>query len=146
MKNLLVLGGILGVLVVTWVGVCAYLSIRHPGYRLPICVTEGGIADDTGNLRGPLVRGQVEAIHGHAPRASASRATSTGRSWTTRGRVRRPRPAAVVESDDRQNVPPSRAEGPHFSGGAQIPILRDLNGYQKERAVANVGLTWLLSR
>jgi hypothetical protein len=30
--------------------------------------------------------------------------------------------------------------------GAQVPVLRDLNGYQKERAVVNVGLTWLLSR
>jgi hypothetical protein len=30
--------------------------------------------------------------------------------------------------------------------GVQIPIVRDLNGYQKERAVANVGLTWIFSR
>jgi hypothetical protein len=30
--------------------------------------------------------------------------------------------------------------------GAQIPLVRDLNGYQKERAVVNVGLTWLFSR
>jgi hypothetical protein len=29
--------------------------------------------------------------------------------------------------------------------GAQIPIVRDLNGYQKERVVANVGLTYLFS-
>jgi len=31
-------------------------------YRLPIYVTEGGIADDEGTMRGPLIRGQVEAI------------------------------------------------------------------------------------
>jgi beta-glucosidase/6-phospho-beta-glucosidase/beta-galactosidase len=31
-------------------------------YRLPIYVTEGGIADDRGTMRGPLIRGQVEAI------------------------------------------------------------------------------------
>jgi beta-glucosidase len=31
-------------------------------YRLPIYVTEGGIADDAGTMRGPLIRGQVEAI------------------------------------------------------------------------------------
>jgi beta-glucosidase/6-phospho-beta-glucosidase/beta-galactosidase len=31
-------------------------------YRLPIYVTEGGIADDKGTMRGPLIRGQVEAI------------------------------------------------------------------------------------
>lgn len=30
--------------------------------------------------------------------------------------------------------------------GAQIPVVRDLNGYQKERVVANVGLTYLFSR
>jgi hypothetical protein len=30
--------------------------------------------------------------------------------------------------------------------GAQIPLVRALNGYQTERVVANVGLTWLLSR
>jgi hypothetical protein len=30
--------------------------------------------------------------------------------------------------------------------GAQIPILRDLNGYQKERVVVNMGLTWLSPR
>lgn len=30
--------------------------------------------------------------------------------------------------------------------GAQIPLVRDLNGYQKERAVVNAGLTWLFSR
>jgi hypothetical protein len=30
--------------------------------------------------------------------------------------------------------------------GAQVPLLRDLNGYQKERAVANVGITYLFSR
>jgi len=29
---------------------------------------------------------------------------------------------------------------------AQIPALKDLNGYQKERAVANVGLTYLFNR
>ena len=40
----------------------------------------------------------------------------------------------------------------HLGGGlvlrasAQIPTIKDLNGYQKERAVANVGLTYLLSR
>ena len=28
---------------------------------------------------------------------------------------------------------------------AQIPAVRDLNGFQKERVVANLGLTWLLS-
>jgi beta-glucosidase len=31
-------------------------------YRLPIHITEGGIADDQGTMRGPLIRGQVEAI------------------------------------------------------------------------------------
>jgi beta-glucosidase len=31
-------------------------------YRLPIAITEGGIADDQGTMRGPLIRGQVEAI------------------------------------------------------------------------------------
>ena len=31
-------------------------------YHLPIDVTEGGIADDAGTMRGPLIRGQVEAI------------------------------------------------------------------------------------
>jgi beta-glucosidase len=31
-------------------------------YRLPVYVTEGGIADDGGTMRGPLIRGQVEAI------------------------------------------------------------------------------------
>jgi beta-glucosidase len=31
-------------------------------YRLPIYVTEGGIADETGTKRGPLIRGQFEAI------------------------------------------------------------------------------------
>jgi beta-glucosidase len=31
-------------------------------YRLPIVITEGGIADDRGTMRGPLIRGQVEAI------------------------------------------------------------------------------------
>jgi beta-glucosidase len=31
-------------------------------YRLPIYVTEGGIADEKGTMRGPLIRGQVEAI------------------------------------------------------------------------------------
>ena len=31
-------------------------------YRLPIYITEGGIADDKGTMRGPLIRGQVEAI------------------------------------------------------------------------------------
>jgi hypothetical protein len=29
--------------------------------------------------------------------------------------------------------------------GAQIPLVKDLNGYQKERVVANVGLTYLFS-
>ncbi|HUL76197.1 MAG TPA: family 1 glycosylhydrolase [Vicinamibacteria bacterium] len=32
------------------------------GYHLPIYITEGGIADDKGTTRGPLIRGQVEAI------------------------------------------------------------------------------------
>jgi beta-glucosidase len=31
-------------------------------YRLPIYVTEGGIADEKGTMRGALIRGQVEAI------------------------------------------------------------------------------------
>jgi beta-glucosidase len=31
-------------------------------YQLPIYVTEGGIADEQGTQRGPLIRGQVEAI------------------------------------------------------------------------------------
>jgi beta-glucosidase len=31
-------------------------------YKLPIHVTEGGIADEKGTMRGPLIRGQVEAI------------------------------------------------------------------------------------
>ena len=31
-------------------------------YRLPIAITEGGIADDRGTMRGPLIRGQFEAI------------------------------------------------------------------------------------
>jgi beta-glucosidase len=31
-------------------------------YRLPITITEGGIADERGTMRGPLIRGQVEAI------------------------------------------------------------------------------------
>jgi beta-glucosidase len=31
-------------------------------YRLPIYVTEGGIADEAGTKRGALIRGQVEAI------------------------------------------------------------------------------------
>jgi beta-glucosidase len=31
-------------------------------YALPIYVTEGGIADEKGTMRGPLIRGQVEAI------------------------------------------------------------------------------------
>jgi hypothetical protein len=30
--------------------------------------------------------------------------------------------------------------------GAQIPLVRDLNGYQTERVVANVGLTYVLTR
>jgi hypothetical protein len=40
----------------------------------------------------------------------------------------------------------------HLAGGlvlrasAQIPAVKDLNGYQKERVVANLGLTYLLSR
>jgi hypothetical protein len=29
--------------------------------------------------------------------------------------------------------------------GAQIPIVRDLNGYQKEKAVVNIGVTYLFS-
>jgi hypothetical protein len=29
--------------------------------------------------------------------------------------------------------------------GAQVPLVRDLNGYQEERVVANVGLTYLFS-
>jgi beta-glucosidase len=31
-------------------------------YRQPVVVTEGGIADDAGTMRGPLIRGQFEAI------------------------------------------------------------------------------------
>jgi beta-glucosidase len=31
-------------------------------YRLPVYITEGGIADGAGTVRGPLIRGQVEAI------------------------------------------------------------------------------------
>ena len=31
-------------------------------YRLPIAITEGGIADERGTMRGPLIRGQFEAI------------------------------------------------------------------------------------
>ncbi len=31
-------------------------------YHLPIYITEGGIADAAGTMRGPLIRGQVEAI------------------------------------------------------------------------------------
>jgi beta-glucosidase len=31
-------------------------------YRLPIVITEGGIADEQGTMRGPLIRGQFEAI------------------------------------------------------------------------------------
>ena len=40
----------------------------------------------------------------------------------------------------------------HLGGGlvarasAQIPTIKDLNGYQKERVVANVGLTYLFNR
>jgi len=30
--------------------------------------------------------------------------------------------------------------------GAQVPLVRDLNGFQKERAVANVGITYLFPR
>jgi beta-glucosidase len=41
-----------------------YLLMREAWkrYRLPIYITEGGIADAAGTLRGPLIRGQVEAI------------------------------------------------------------------------------------
>ncbi len=41
-----------------------FLLIREAWkrYNLPIYVTEGGIADDRGTMRGPLIRGQVEAI------------------------------------------------------------------------------------
>jgi beta-glucosidase/6-phospho-beta-glucosidase/beta-galactosidase len=31
-------------------------------YHLPIAITEGGIADEKGTMRGPLIRGQFEAI------------------------------------------------------------------------------------
>jgi beta-glucosidase len=35
----------------------------HHRYRLPIYVTEGGIADAKGTMRGALIRGHVEALH-----------------------------------------------------------------------------------
>jgi hypothetical protein len=31
-------------------------------------------------------------------------------------------------------------------GSAQVPTIKDLNGYQKERVVANIGLTYLFNR
>ena len=40
----------------------------------------------------------------------------------------------------------------HLGGGlvlrasAQIPTIKDLNGHQKERVVANLGLTYLFNR
>ena len=41
-----------------------FLLIREAWkrYNLPIYVTEGGIADERGTMRGKLIRGQVEAI------------------------------------------------------------------------------------
>jgi beta-glucosidase len=41
---------------------CALMREAWKRYRLPIYVTEGGIADAAGTMRGPLIRGQVEAI------------------------------------------------------------------------------------
>jgi beta-glucosidase len=41
---------------------CLLMREAWKCYRLPIYVTEGGIADDEGTMRGPLIRGQVEAI------------------------------------------------------------------------------------
>jgi hypothetical protein len=40
----------------------------------------------------------------------------------------------------------SLGKGVVLRAAAQIPVARDLNGFQKERAVANVGLTYLFSR
>jgi hypothetical protein len=40
----------------------------------------------------------------------------------------------------------SLGRGVVLRAGAQIPLLKDLNGFQKERAVANVGVTYLFGR
>jgi len=40
----------------------------------------------------------------------------------------------------------SLGHGVVLRAGAQIPVVKDLNGFQKERAVANVGLTYLFGR
>jgi len=40
----------------------------------------------------------------------------------------------------------SLGHGVALRASAQIPLFKDLNGFQKERAVANVGLTYLLGR
>jgi hypothetical protein len=40
----------------------------------------------------------------------------------------------------------SLGHGVVLRAGAQIPLVKDLNGFQKERAVANVGLTYLFGR
>jgi hypothetical protein len=40
----------------------------------------------------------------------------------------------------------SLGRGLVLRAGVQIPVARNLNGYQTERAVANVGLTYVLSR
>jgi len=40
----------------------------------------------------------------------------------------------------------SLGHGLVLRAGAQIPLAKNLNGYQVERAVANVGLTYLFGR
>jgi len=40
----------------------------------------------------------------------------------------------------------SLGRGVVLRAGAQIPLFKDLNGFQKERAVANIGVTYLLGR
>jgi len=40
----------------------------------------------------------------------------------------------------------SLGHGVVLRAGAQIPLVKDLNGFQKEHAVVNVGLTYLLGR
>src|SRR5262249_9919362 len=39
-----------------------------------------------------------------------------------------------------------RGHGLVFRAAVQIPILRDLNGFQTERPVVNVGVTYMLAR
>ena len=40
----------------------------------------------------------------------------------------------------------SLGHGVVLRASAQIPLSKDLNGFQKERAVANVGITYLVGR